>query len=130
MTIYVDDIQKYPSGPWCHMWCDGDIDELHRMADAIGLKRDWFQQKDARFPHYDLRPTKREAALRAGAQYMPLRQWIAKGLPKQTPDSREIQCPNCEATARLIKVTPLGMVYRCGGCKAETVKKSDRPYTE
>lgn len=130
MTVYVDDIQKYAGGPWCHMWCDGDIDELHRMADTIGLKREWFQHKDKRFPHYDLRPTKREAALRAGAKYMPLRQWIAQGLPKRGPDSREIACPNCSHAARLIKVLPLGMVYRCGVCQAEITKKSDQPYTE
>ncbi|MBX3081701.1 MAG: DUF4031 domain-containing protein [Anaerolineae bacterium] len=130
MTVYVDDIHKYDSGPWCHMWCDGEINELHRMAAAIGLKRDWFQQKDPRFLHYDLRPTKREAALRTGAKYMPLRQWIASGLPKRMQNSREIQCPNCTATAKLIKVVRDGSVFRCSTCQVITVKKSDQPYTD
>ena len=134
MTVYVDDIRTYDSGPWCHMWCDGDINELHRMATRIGLKRDWFQQKDARFPHYDLRPTKRDAALRAGAEHMPLREWIRKGMgggaSKATVNGRVISCPNCDHMARLIKVERSGMVYRCEACQVVTVKTSDQPYTE
>lgn len=46
------------------------LDELHALADAIGLRRAWFQKR-ARVPHYDLTPSKRELALRAGAIFVP-----------------------------------------------------------
>ena len=66
MSVYVDQIKIHPSGQWCHMWTDGNIDELHQMAERIGLKRRWFQSvKD--HPHYDLRPTKRMLAIELGA---------------------------------------------------------------
>lgn len=42
-----------------------DLAELHRFAQALGLKRQWFQ--DETFPHYDLTSSKRTAALRNGA---------------------------------------------------------------
>lgn len=130
MTVYVDEIRRYPSGPWCHMWCDGNLDELHQMAHDIKLKREWFQDKDKRFPHYDLRPQRRDAALEKGAQQMSLKQWIANGFAaKGKPDFRDIQCPNCNQMARLIKVERMGSVYKCKSCHAVTVKTSDQPYT-
>ena len=41
------------------------LEELHDMADAIGLRRQWYQGKNT--PHYDVCWEKRGAALRAGA---------------------------------------------------------------
>lgn len=73
--IYVDEIMTiWPKSrfvakfgnQWCHMTCDGDIEELHALAEKIGLKRQWFQSKSST-PHYDLTPTYREKALQAGA---------------------------------------------------------------
>lgn len=58
MPVYVDAMVDYGkrigrAGPrWCHMIADS-LDELHAMADAIGMKRDWFQRA-SRTPHYDL----------------------------------------------------------------------------
>lgn len=66
MTIYVDEINTYPSGQWCHMMSDSGVDELHTMAAKLGLRRAWFQNKP-RFPHYDLRPSKRLLAIKLGA---------------------------------------------------------------
>lgn len=41
------------AGPrWCHMIADS-LDELHAAADAIGLRRAWFQNH-ATMPHYDI----------------------------------------------------------------------------
>lgn len=40
------------------------------MANWIGLKRSWFQNKRGRkppFPHYDLSPQKRKMAIKRGA---------------------------------------------------------------
>lgn len=64
--IYVD---EFPAGwgRWTgggHMLCT-DIDELHAMARAIGLRREWFQDKT--FPHYDVMRSKRAQALARGA---------------------------------------------------------------
>lgn len=68
MTVYVDPVQSYPGkGQWCHMASDSDdLAELHGMASRIGLQRSWFQNKPTH-PHYDLRPSKRLLAVRAGA---------------------------------------------------------------
>jgi hypothetical protein len=41
------------------------IEELHAMADVIGLKREWFQPKST--PHYDVSITMRVRALQHGA---------------------------------------------------------------
>lgn len=67
MTVYVD---QFPEG-W-GKWTGGghmlgtDIDELHEMASAMGLRRSWFQGKGT-FPHYDLTASKRSFAIRQGA---------------------------------------------------------------
>jgi hypothetical protein len=66
MAIYIDSLQRYGTGLWCHMATDGSLDELHAFAAKIGLKRAWFQDH-ARVPHYDLRPGKRLLAVKAGA---------------------------------------------------------------
>ncbi len=50
---------------WCHMWSD-DPEALHAMAERIGMRREWFQDKPG-FPHYDLLPPLREKAIAMGA---------------------------------------------------------------
>ena len=74
--ILVDPIREYNTGPrgwpyWCHMatdnLSDGGLEELHAYAQALGLRREWFQNHP-RHPHYDLPPDKRDLALRMGAQ--------------------------------------------------------------
>lgn len=78
MTIYVDDIFEWPSkGMWCHMWTDGNNEELDTFAQSIGLRKSWSQIGGTmRLYHYDLRPSKREKALKKGAVYMSMREWI------------------------------------------------------
>lgn len=70
MTVYVDNLFTYPTTlrhkTWCHMATDGDLSELHELAQRIGLKRSWFQNH-ATHPHYDLTPNKRALAIRLGA---------------------------------------------------------------
>ena len=69
MSVYVDELQVYSTrlrfACWCHMMADTP-EELHAMADRIGLKRRWFQDH-VRHPHYDLVASKRVLALRHGA---------------------------------------------------------------
>lgn len=71
MTVYVDvlmnhgwKLRGHPTKN-CHMFTDGDIEELHEMAEAIGMKRSWFQDK--RIKHYDLHTRRRQKAVELGA---------------------------------------------------------------
>ena len=68
-----------PNAHWrwetvCHMWTDGDLEELHEFAESLGLKRAWFQPCDRpglqpnRRSHYDLTPRVRKLALKAGVR--------------------------------------------------------------
>lgn len=59
---------------WCHLWSD-DLDALHAIAEAVGMRREWFQDR-AGFPHYDLSPQGREAAIALGAVERSLKDWI------------------------------------------------------
>lgn len=60
---------------WCHMWTDGDPEELHRMADKIGLNR-VFYQKSQVLLHYDLVMSKRRLAIEHGANTASLKEWL------------------------------------------------------
>lgn len=65
---YVDELRRenyLKIRQWCHMTAD-TLDELHEMAQRIGLRREWFQDHPVH-PHYDLRPAKRRAAIQQGA---------------------------------------------------------------
>lgn len=79
MSVYVDEL--FMASPrathlmnlsqrhghhWCHMYADTP-EELHAFAKRLGLKREWQHVSRRGVLHYDLIPTKREAALRAGA---------------------------------------------------------------
>jgi hypothetical protein len=78
MTVYVDPLIKHDmSGKTahvqrvfkngaCHMFTDGSLEELHAMAERIGMRRSWFQDKGD-VKHYDLNAQRRAAAVRAGA---------------------------------------------------------------
>lgn len=77
MSVYVDPIINYPGqGDWCHMMAD-TLDELHTMATRIGLRRAWFQNHPDH-PHYDLRTSKREKAIAAGASQITSREMVMK----------------------------------------------------
>lgn len=69
MTVYVD-TARHPFKGYimCHMIADS-LDELHSMADQIGMERRWFQAPPkASHPHYDIPEHKRAKALALGAQ--------------------------------------------------------------
>jgi hypothetical protein len=65
MTVYIDDCM-IPFGRMLMSHLMGtNLEELHALADRIGLRRSWFQNK--RIPHYDVSKGKRLEAIRAGA---------------------------------------------------------------
>ena len=68
MSVYVDRVELgYGRLVMCHMIGDSP-DELHAMADRIGVARRWFQTPPkASFWHYDIAKSKRALALAAGA---------------------------------------------------------------
>lgn len=68
MSVYVDaPIYRFGRMVMCHMIADTP-DELHAMADRIGVRRKWFQAPPkASIPHYDICKSKRALAVAAGA---------------------------------------------------------------
>lgn len=63
MTVYVDDMRAHVGRMiMCHMIAD-TAEELHRMADAIGVARRWYQGD-----HYDVSLGKRARAVELGAR--------------------------------------------------------------
>lgn len=49
----------------CHMMAD-TLEELHEMADKLGLKREWLHEHP-RMPHYDICKSNRAKAIKLGA---------------------------------------------------------------
>jgi len=73
MSVYVDNMRaKYGWMKMCHMIADTE-EELHAMADKIGIKRKWYQAF-ASTPHYDICLSKRALALKHGAIEINMRQ--------------------------------------------------------
>jgi hypothetical protein len=65
MTVYVDFSRiPYARMIMSHMLAD-TLEELHAMADTIGLARKHFQPLST--PHYDVSQAYRQKAVRAGA---------------------------------------------------------------
>lgn len=65
--VYVDQPRyKYGRMVMCHMTADTE-EELHAMADRIGIQRRWYQNKTSHW-HYDICKSKSRLAVGAGAQ--------------------------------------------------------------
>ena len=74
MPVYVDDARnRLGRMIMCHMIGD-TLDELHAMADAIGMRREWFQPKS--FPHYDVSLSRRAVAVARGAVELSQRELV------------------------------------------------------
>ena len=66
MSVYVDDaVTLWRGRRWAHLMAD-TLDELHAMAERLGVPRRAFQDKRSG-AHYDLNEELREQALRLGA---------------------------------------------------------------
>ncbi|WP_434715621.1 DUF4031 domain-containing protein [Paraburkholderia sp. A3RO-2L] len=67
MSVYVDDMAvAYGRMKMCHMIADS-LEELHQMADRIGVSRKWHQKPGTARNHYDIALSKKALALAAGA---------------------------------------------------------------
>jgi hypothetical protein len=67
MSVFVDDMQMPFRGMlMCHMIAD-TTEELHRMAESIGLRRRWVQNAGTPSEHYDISLESRAKAIELGA---------------------------------------------------------------
>lgn len=72
--VLVDDAKNsYGRMKMSHMIAETD-EELHDMADKLGLKRKWFQPTP--YPHYDICQTKRKLAVDLGAIEVTVRELV------------------------------------------------------
>ena len=75
MAVYVDDVFiPYGRMKMCHMVADTE-EELHEMADKIGMRREWFQ--NGSHPHYDVSKSRRKMAVENGAVEITIRELVA-----------------------------------------------------
>lgn len=84
MTVYVDDMYRYPVGQYgrmkmSHLIADTD-EELHAMARAIGVARRWWQAPPRHDSHYDICMSMRDKAVSLGAVEITLRQCSAMNM--------------------------------------------------
>ena len=74
MPVYVDDMfRPYHGMSMCHMIADTS-DELHEMANRIGLKAKWLQKAGTPSEHYDVCKQMRTRAIKLGAQEITTRE--------------------------------------------------------
>lgn len=71
MTVYVDDMYRYPVGKlgrmkMSHLIAD-TTEELLSMVREIGVNPKWIQHADTRDEHFDISISKRATAIAAGA---------------------------------------------------------------
>lgn len=82
VPLFVDAVQVHPGATGifkngsCHLHTlPGFEHYLHAFAlGAVGMRYDWFQDKPGRMPHYDLTPTRQDAAIKSGAVLIDRRQ--------------------------------------------------------
>lgn len=81
MSVYVDEaVWPYGRMVMCHMLADTD-DELHAMADKLGVSRRWHQ--NTKYSHYDICKSKRALAVSFGAIEIDRRQFVTLARRKQ-----------------------------------------------
>jgi len=88
MAVYVDDMRA-PFGRMvmCHMLADSD-EELHAMADRIGVARRWWQSPaKTSGSHYDIALSKRALAVSAGAVEITMKQASAMNARRRVTGS-------------------------------------------
>jgi len=91
--ILIDPTREYEKGPrgwklWCHMATDDlsaqGFQELHKMAERLGLPRRAFQDH-SRHPHYDLSPDRRALAVELGAEQVSSKELVRRCSLRENP---------------------------------------------
>ena len=80
MTVYVDDMYRYPMGRYgrlrmSHLMAD-TTGELLAMADSIGVARKWIQDEGGRTEHFDIAMSKRRLAVEHGAVEVTMKELV------------------------------------------------------
>ncbi len=97
MTVYIDTASNgFGRMIMCHMIADS-LAELHAMAEAIGMRRAWFQPFS--FPHYDVSKSRRVVALQLGAVEIS-RQQLAGHMRRLRQDQAFLAAWRAEVQAR------------------------------
>lgn len=108
MAVYVDKVKlAFGRMVMSHMIAD-DEEELHAMADRIGLKRSWYQA-DASTPHYDVSQSKKRAAIEAGAVELERREFVEVVKRKR---ERRVRAPQDDDDAPRVRVRASRRVRR------------------
>lgn len=103
MTVYVDPLfsatprtaqARSWGNRWCHMTAD-TTEELHAMADRLGLRRSYVQDAGTWGEHYDLIPSKRALAVRYGAVEL-----TSSEMGRRWVERRETMGPRLKDVAR------------------------------
>jgi hypothetical protein len=101
MAILLDSFHNGARGPWryrhrrCgHLVSDLSLDELHRFAAILGLRREWFQLGS--IPHYDLTGDAYLRALELGAELVSSRELVRRAV-RTRPWPRPRTAPEIEA---------------------------------
>jgi hypothetical protein len=102
VSVYVDTAIHLLRGRlMCHMFSPY-LEELHAMADVIGMERRWFQDPTTMkvsWPHYDIDETRRALAVGFGAIECDKYQTVAmaaiiQGQPEKLVRIRSLANPN------------------------------------
>lgn len=97
---------------WCHLFSDEQdpaFPALHAFAAKLGLRRAWFQGD-----HYDLTPSRRAAAVRAGAKEATRAEAVA--IWKRTPRARRYRCSKCDHVTER-RISPPDACPSCGAAR-------------
>jgi hypothetical protein len=117
MTVYVEDCRIPKRGMlWAHMMAD-TLPELHLMAQQIGLKRRWFQDK--KHPHYDVVDKYRTRAIYDGAK--PVKSCLIAMRPKKESPAPRPQ--STVTTAKTITNNSSQLISRNGYIKTGSLQK-------
>ena len=104
MAVYVDYAEnRFGRMIMCHMVAD-TLDELHEMAAAIGMRRDWFQPGST--PHYDLSKSRRALAIKNGAIEADRKKMVEIIRLYRTQSYRDPEMSSDSSTPRNVRTTP------------------------